>query len=88
MHRTRSLPGRPKPPRLDRLLFRRRTLVAMAVFVEIARLMAGVIVMLARNFLHRLVAVPVRVEIARGVTRMIVMLTGLLFFSHGFLFGC
>lgn len=53
--------------------FRRRALVAVAVFVQIAGLMAGMIMMRTRLFLDRFVAVTMLVQIARSMPRMIVM---------------
>ena len=52
----------------------------MAMGIEIARLVARMIVMLARDLLHALVSMPLSVEVSRGVTRMIVMLAG--YFLH------
>ena len=51
----------------------------MPVWIEVARHVARVVVMLAGNFLlTRLVAVTVRVEIAGSVPGMVVVLTRLL----------
>lgn len=48
----------------------------MALGIQIARLVAGMIVVLARDLLHALVAMPMGVEVTWGVTRMVVMLAG------------
>jgi hypothetical protein len=59
----------------------------VAVLIEIARLVAWMIVVFARDFLlTSLVAVAVLVEIARLVARMIVMWPGF-FLRHYFLLG-
>ena len=53
----------------------------MSVFIEIARLVTGMIVMLARLFRDRLVAMTVLIEIAGLVPGMFVMGTGF-FLGH------
>lgn len=55
--------------------------VAVTVLVEVARLVAGMIVMLARLLGGRLVTMTVLVQIAGLVTGMVVMLAGC-FFCH------
>lgn len=55
----------------------------MAVLIEIARLVAGMSVMLAGRFLPpSLVTVAVLVEIAGLVARVVVMLSGFFSFRH------
>ncbi|MCB4824559.1 hypothetical protein [Roseicella aerolata] len=56
--------------------------VAVAVLVEVARGVAGVVVVLTGNFLPSLVAVAVLVEVAGLVARVVMVLTGL-FLRHG-----
>ncbi|WP_175557753.1 hypothetical protein [Rhodopseudomonas pseudopalustris] len=52
------------------------------MLIDVTRLMAWVIVMLARNFLLAcLIAMAVLIDVARFVARMIVMLTGF-FLGH------
>jgi len=52
----------------------------MALRIEITRLVARMVMMLARDLLHALVSMPMGVEVTRGVTRMVVMLAG--YFLH------
>lgn len=67
------------------LLLGRATLVAVAVLINISRLVAGMIVVLAGHlFLATLVAVAVLIDIPWLVSRMIVMLTGF-FLRHSIL---
>lgn len=47
----------------------------MSLRVEVARLVAWMVVVLARNFLHARVPVTVRIEVARSVTGVIMMFT-------------
>lgn len=49
----------------------------MAMLIDVTRLVARMIVMLARDFLLAcLIAMAVLIDVARFVARMIVMLTG------------
>lgn len=52
------------------------SLVAVSVLIKIARLVTGVVVMLAGNLGYRLVAMSVLIDIAGLVTRVVVMLAG------------
>ena len=62
--------------------FRRRALVAVAVLVQIAGLVARMIMMRTRLFRDRFVAVAMLVQIARSMPRMIVMRSWF-FLCHG-----